>query len=92
MISNQERLDKCEHTSPMKTGSEGYVGGKEGGREYPLGLDELVTCNRPGDARCYGFEEFREQLRINRSNFQLFELLTFLAAGCFFEECALGYF
>lgn len=62
MVSNQERLDKCEHTSPMKAGSEGYVGGKEGARKRPFGLDKLVTCNRPGDPCRYGFEQLREQL------------------------------
>lgn len=92
MISDQERLDKCEHTSPMKTGREGYIGGKEGGRNGPFRPDELVACCRPGDASCHRFEQFRKQMRINRCYFELFELLAFFAAGCFFEECALGHF
>ena len=92
MISNQERLDKCEHTSPMKTGRKGYVRRIGGGLKDPLGADKLEAGNCPGDAGRCRFNQFGKNMRIDRSYFQLFELLAFLAAGLFFEECALGYF
>lgn len=92
MISDQERLDKCEHTSPMKTGREGYIGRERRRRDYPFGPDELVTCYGPGDACCYGFEQFRKELRIHRSNLQLFKLLAFLAASRFFNDRAFRHF
>jgi hypothetical protein len=92
MISNQERLDERAHTSPMKAGREGYIFGKWGWSERPFCPRELVAGYRPGYAGCKGFEELTKYMVIERRDFQFFELLTFLAAICFLEKGAFGFF
>jgi hypothetical protein len=92
MISNQERLYERAHTSPMKAGREGYIFGKWGWSERPFRPYELVPGYRPGYAGCKGFKEFAKNMAVQRRDFQFFELLTFLAAICFLEKSAFGFF